>query len=73
MLCCPDDNECESFNGGCEHYCTNLNGTHQCSCRVGYTLEGQHHCTRKSAMMHVCCHFPSTGCLSSPCASSRSL
>ena len=53
VLCCSDIDECESNNGGCEHHCTNLIGTYQCSCWDGYTLEGpdQHLCTRKSQLL----------------------
>ncbi|XP_052783146.1 uncharacterized protein LOC128219377 [Mya arenaria] len=35
---CEDKNECSSNNGGCAHTCSNKPGTHQCSCREGYTL-----------------------------------
>ena len=53
VLCCSDVDECAVLNGGCEHYCTNLNGTHQCSCQEGYTLEGQplRQCTRESDLL----------------------
>ena len=40
-----DIDECKTFNGGCDHICTNTNGSHQCSCRDGYSLaEDNSHC-----------------------------
>ena len=40
-----DVNECKRSNGGCDHICTNTNGSHQCSCRDGYSLaEDNSHC-----------------------------
>ena len=35
---CVDTNECSYLNGGCEHICTNNNGSFECSCRRGYEL-----------------------------------
>ena len=37
---CIDINECLSDNGGCEQICSNIVGSHQCSCRHGYQLAG---------------------------------
>ena len=34
-----DINECDVSNGGCSHNCTNTEGSFECSCRVGYTLD----------------------------------
>ena len=34
-----DLNECKTDNGGCEHICTNTEGSFQCSCNDGYTLQ----------------------------------
>ena len=31
-----DVNECLTDNGGCEHVCNNMLGSHICSCRDGY-------------------------------------
>ncbi|XP_067933764.1 fibrillin-1-like isoform X2 [Watersipora subatra] len=31
---CIDINECRNNNGGCEETCTNLDGSHQCTCDV---------------------------------------
>ena len=34
-----DINECENNNGGCDHNCSNLIGSFECSCREGYELD----------------------------------
>lgn len=31
-----DMNECEVYNGHCDHDCTNSNGSYACSCRDGF-------------------------------------
>lgn len=33
-----DVNECEIGNGGCDHECTNSQGSFECTCRTGYLL-----------------------------------
>ena len=33
-----DIDECLSDRGGCEHNCTNIEGSFQCSCSQGYSL-----------------------------------
>ncbi|XP_063861273.1 low-density lipoprotein receptor-related protein 2-like isoform X3 [Scylla paramamosain] len=33
---CLDIDECEEFTNNCSQLCTNLNGTHACSCREGF-------------------------------------
>jgi hypothetical protein len=33
---CQDINECLINNGGCEHTCTNLDGSYMCSCNRGF-------------------------------------
>ncbi|XP_078665528.1 uncharacterized protein LOC144907954 [Branchiostoma floridae x Branchiostoma belcheri] len=35
-----DIDECANANGGCEHVCTNTEGSFQCSCHIGQTLNG---------------------------------
>ncbi|XP_035689592.1 von Willebrand factor D and EGF domain-containing protein-like [Branchiostoma floridae] len=35
---CDDINECLRENGGCEHVCTNTEGSFQCSCDAAYIL-----------------------------------
>ncbi len=40
-----DTNECLNQNGGCEHSCTDTEGSYECSCEMGYALkEDQHSC-----------------------------
>ena len=39
VYCCLDINECANRNGGCEHSCTNTDGSFQCSCNPGYKLQ----------------------------------
>ena len=34
-----DIDECEILNGGCEHNCTNSNGSFECTCLPGYVLD----------------------------------
>ena len=33
-----DINECNINNGGCNHFCTDNDGSFLCSCRPGFTL-----------------------------------
>ena len=35
-----DIDECLELNGNCAHNCVNLIGSHECSCREGFTLAG---------------------------------
>ena len=42
-----DINECDVFNGGCSHFCTNTNGSYYCSCPVGYELVNELLCKGK--------------------------
>lgn len=39
-----DVNECLFDNGGCDHDCTNTNGSFQCSCSTGYNLCSNAYC-----------------------------
>ena len=32
-------NECLTHNGGCEHFCSNTEGSFNCSCRDGFILQ----------------------------------
>ena len=34
-----DINECANQNGGCNHVCSNNNGSYACSCRAGFFLD----------------------------------
>ncbi|KAK4318174.1 hypothetical protein Pmani_010816 [Petrolisthes manimaculis] len=36
---CNDIDECAKFTHNCSQLCTNLNGTHACSCREGFVAE----------------------------------
>ena len=33
---CVDENECSVDNGGCQHKCTNQNGSYRCECFENY-------------------------------------
>ena len=35
-----DIDECLDNNGGCNHSCTNADGSFECSCDAGYFLSG---------------------------------
>ena len=37
-VCSADIDECLSDSGGCEHNCTNTEGSFLCSCSQGYSL-----------------------------------
>ena len=38
-----DIDECSVDKGGCQHICTNTDGSYECSCNAGYT--GSRFCT----------------------------
>lgn len=38
FVCCLDIDECTIENGGCETFCTNSEGSYECSCQSGYAL-----------------------------------
>lgn len=49
MHCFPtpsyaDIDECSDSNGGCDQICTNLEGSYECSCEVGYSLVSSMSC-----------------------------
>jgi len=49
-----DLDECEVDNGGCEHICTNVVGSYQCSCRSGYFLAvNGKNCVGKSCLIEI--------------------
>ena len=51
-----DINECAEYNGGCQHNCTNANGSYSCSCRAGYKLtDDDHNCTENSLCDKLSC------------------
>ena len=35
---CADVNECNNFNGGCQHKCINEIGSYKCECPTGFNL-----------------------------------
>jgi len=41
--CGTDINECSSNNGGCDHTCSNSNGSYTCSCNSGFSLNADGH------------------------------
>ena len=43
LLIVSDINECSEYNGGCDHTCTNFNGSYSCACDNGYTLHNDNH------------------------------
>ena len=41
-----DIDECERGTDGCDHNCTNTDGSYYCTCMDGYELESDNHtCT----------------------------
>ncbi|KAL9950574.1 hypothetical protein ACROYT_G043090 [Oculina patagonica] len=42
--CRTDINECVTNNAGCQHHCSNSQGSYSCSCNPGYNLVGKHLC-----------------------------
>ena len=38
-----DINECDTGNGGCDHKCTNTDGSYTCSCNSDYELNSDSH------------------------------
>ena len=47
-------NECLVDNGGCDHTCTNVNGTYECSCDAGYVLaDNEEDCEGKITLFVV--------------------
>ena len=54
MCVVADLDECEVDNGGCEHICTNVVGSYQCSCRSGYFLAvNGKNCVGKSCLIEI--------------------
>ena len=40
LSCFVDINECGHENGGCDHGCTDTQGSYYCDCRDGYYASG---------------------------------
>lgn len=49
-----DINECSNYNGGCEQYCTNTDGSFTCYCDPGFNQDGFFNCTGKE---YICEHI----------------
>ena len=43
-----DINECDTNNGNCDQICENSQGSYQCECHSGFSLQGKHKCYGKS-------------------------
>ena len=43
---CTDIDECLTSNGGCDHICTDGQGSYTCSCRSGFFLEADNRSCR---------------------------
>lgn len=57
-------NDCETLNGGCDHNCTNLEGSYVCSCRDGFILGGDNRTCNDvnecsaNPCSHICTNLP---------------
>lgn len=61
-----DIDECTIENGGCETFCTNSEGSYECSCHSGYALMPDlRSCTGKKLCIHhsVIIHLLSFVCV----------
>ncbi len=54
---CVDIDECVVLNGGCEHNCTNQEGSYECSCRDGFALENTKDCEGESRKCFNLCRM----------------
>ena len=53
-ICSTDVDECLDNNGGCNHTCTNIVGSYECSCWQGYFLSNdQHTCAGVYYIYHL--------------------
>ena len=43
MLFCLDIDECAEGKSGCDHDCTNTDGSYVCNCMSGYRLDMDRH------------------------------
>ena len=48
-----DINECNTGNGGCEHTCTNNDGSFTCACDTGYQLDSNQYCSGRQTHTHT--------------------
>ena len=49
-----DVDECATDNGGCEHLCTNTNGSFYCTCNPGFQLRNGVFCSGKKSFNQLC-------------------
>lgn len=62
-----DIDECTIENGGCETFCTNSEGSYECSCHSGYALMPDlRTCTGKKLCFLLTCYHGSDFCFSVP-------
>ena len=56
-----DNNECLSDNGGCDHNCTDSDGSYTCSCNNGYQLNNDGHTCEGLQIISICnnCNYNS--------------
>lgn len=53
-----DIDECTINNGGCDHNCTNINGSYYCNCSTGFLLDDDHHgCSGLRSIILLFMHF----------------
>ena len=45
LIVITDIDECKQGNGECEHTCTNTIGSYYCTCKTGYQLSKEKHCS----------------------------
>ena len=49
-----EHDECLMSNGGCDHVCTNQQGSYACSCNIGYRLmQNGHQCEGTQTFRNV--------------------
>ena len=49
-----DIDECERGTDGCDHNCTNTDGSYYCTCMDGYELESDNHTCAGNVYVHAC-------------------
>ena len=49
-----DIDECERGTDGCDHNCTNTDGSYYCTCMDGYELESDNHTCTGNVYVHAC-------------------
>ena len=49
-----DIDECVDGTDGCDHNCTNTDGSYYCTCMDGYELESDYHTCTGDIYVHAC-------------------